>query len=680
MWGIYDSSPLLWNNSAMRVAILLATLSASFPAAGTAQTSAQSAAPAGVVRDKVAEAYEQFLLAHRAEQQNDVDGAIAAYKRAGELDPTSADVLAELSSLYLRQNRSQDAMRTAEQALALAPQDREANRVAGTIYASRVDAAGTDTSPQAVNSKNENIAKAIQHLEVAIERPVGEANPNTLATLGRLYVAAGMFQKAIPLLTDLLGREPGWQEGSLLLVNALVGAGRNADAISWLEPLVSEDPRLLSTLAELYERQQRWQDAVKTYAVAVERSPRSTDLKTRYAAALMTLGGRADVVKARDALTEVVSARETDARALFLLSQAQRRLGDARAAETSARRLIALQSGLSPWGYHVLAEALEQRGDHEGVLAALSPAIASFRARGENASELALLLPHVGFAHMELGAYGPAIAAFEEAHRLSPADAAITTNLIEAYIAAKKYSTAIALAKEARDVRPGDWQFARLQAQALRHDGRPDQGIALLEVVLKQHADQPGAFIALAHLYSDVGRGSQAIKLLQDAEAKFPAETAILFELGAVLEKQKKFAEAEAAFRKVITRDPEHATALNYLGYMLADRGERLDESVSLLTKALQFEPDNASYLDSLGWAYFRQNKLDLAEANLRRAADQLSTNSVIQDHYGDVLFKLGRYEDAVAAWTRALAGDGDSIDRGDIDKKIRAAKKLDKK
>jgi hypothetical protein len=64
----------------------------------------------------------------------------------------------------------------------------------------------------------------------------------------------------------------------------------------------------------------------------------------------------------------------------------------------------------------------------------------------------------------------------------------------------------------------------------------------------------------------------------------------------------------------------------------------------------------------------------------LRRAADQLSTNSVIQDHYGDVLFKLGRYEDAVAAWTRALAGDGDSIDRGDIDKKIRAAKKLDKK
>jgi tetratricopeptide (TPR) repeat protein len=96
---------------------------------------------------------------------------------------------------------------------------------------------------------------------------------------------------------------------------------------------------------------------------------------------------------------------------------------------------------------------------------------------------------------------------------------------------------------------------------------------------------------------------------------------------------------------------------------------------VDLLKKALQLEPDNGSYLDSLGWAYFKSDKLDLAEDNLRRAADQLRTNSVIQDHHGDVLFKLGRLDEAIAAWTRALNGDGDSVNRGDIDKKIRTAK-----
>ena len=139
--------------------------------------------------------------------------------------------------------------------------------------------------------------------------------------------------------------------------------------------------------------------------------------------------------------------------------------------------------------------------------------------------------------------------------------------------------------------------------------------------------------------------------------------------------------DAESAFRSVLARDPENATALNYLGYMLAERGERLDESVGYLKRALALEPDNGSFLDSLGWAYYKSDKLDLAEANLKRAADQLRGNSVIQDHYGDVLLKLGRFDEAIAAFTRALNGDGDSIDKGEIEKKVRAAKqKLPKK
>jgi tetratricopeptide (TPR) repeat protein len=108
---------------------------------------------------------------------------------------------------------------------------------------------------------------------------------------------------------------------------------------------------------------------------------------------------------------------------------------------------------------------------------------------------------------------------------------------------------------------------------------------------------------------------------------------------------------------------------------MLAERGERLDESVSLLERALKVEPDNGSFLDSLGWAYYKGGKLEQAAEQLKRASDQLTTNSVIQDHYGDVLFKMGRYDEAIAAWTRSLAGDGDSIDRANIDKKIRSAR-----
>jgi tetratricopeptide (TPR) repeat protein len=141
-----------------------------------------------------------------------------------------------------------------------------------------------------------------------------------------------------------------------------------------------------------------------------------------------------------------------------------------------------------------------------------------------------------------------------------------------------------------------------------------------------------------------------------------------------VYERQKKYDDAEKAFKDVLDRDPLQAPALNSLGYMLAERGLRLEESVRYIRRALEAEPNNPAYLDSLGWAYFKMNRLDLAEPNLRRAARDRPRDSAVQDHWGDLLLKLGRREEAVAAWKRALAGDGEAIDRPTIDAKIRSA------
>jgi len=126
----------------------------------------------------------------------------------------------------------------------------------------------------------------------------------------------------------------------------------------------------------------------------------------------------------------------------------------------------------------------------------------------------------------------------------------------------------------------------------------------------------------------------------------------------------------------VIAKDPLDAGALNYLGYMLAERGTGLDEAVSLIQRALKVEPDNPSYLDSLGWAYLQQGKLDLADPALATAAEKLPRNSVIQDHLGDLRLKQNRRADAIAAWQRALEGDMESLDRAKLQKKIESAKK----
>jgi Flp pilus assembly protein TadD len=153
-----------------------------------------------------------------------------------------------------------------------------------------------------------------------------------------------------------------------------------------------------------------------------------------------------------------------------------------------------------------------------------------------------------------------------------------------------------------------------------------------------------------------------------------PDDQTVVYQYAHALDKSGRAADAESALRGLLARDPKDANALNSLGYMFAERGERLDEAVDLLQRAVKLEPGNPSFLDSLGWAYFRQGKLDLAEGPLAQAAAKVPDNSVIQDHLGDLRFQQKRFAEAIAAWERSLAGDGDSIDRGADEKKLRDA------
>jgi tetratricopeptide (TPR) repeat protein len=225
----------------MKIAVLVAVVSISHPLAAAPSQSrtprAQPPATATATEQKVGEAYAEFLIAHRLEDADDTAGAIAAYKRAIELDPTAADIPAELAGLYLRQNKLQEAMTAAEQALKIAPANREANRVLGTIYAALSEGSADNSRGRNASGGDDNVAKAIKHLEVATDRSAGIIDPNIRATLARLYVRTGAFDKAIPLLTDLArGADAGRSAaaagaGRLLRARAtLVGCGRHLRA------------------------------------------------------------------------------------------------------------------------------------------------------------------------------------------------------------------------------------------------------------------------------------------------------------------------------------------------------------------------------------------------------------------------------------------------------------------
>jgi tetratricopeptide (TPR) repeat protein len=124
-------------------------------------------------------------------------------------------------------------------------------------------------------------------------------------------------------------------------------------------------------------------------------------------------------------------------------------------------------------------------------------------------------------------------------------------------------------------------------------------------------------------------------------------------------QRQKLFDQAEVEFKKVLSStpptDPQAAATLNYLGYMNADRGVKLDESLNYIKQAISFEPNNPAYLDSLGWAYFKLGKFDLAEENLNKAAMRMGSDPTVQEHLGDLYQKTGRLKLAAAHWDRAV-------------------------
>jgi tetratricopeptide (TPR) repeat protein len=455
------------------------------PGAVAAQTAAkpQAAAPDG-------DAGYYFLLGRHYESSGDIDKAIAAQKKAIELKPESAELLAELAGVYARQERNIEAVNTADEALKLDPQNREANRILGTMYAA---AAEQRKSLRPGESSQLYGPRAIAALERA--RQSGSDLSLDL-TLGRLYLIAGAYDKAIPLFRGVAVEQPGYPDVALLLASAQEGAGKTDDAIQTLRESIAENPRFvrgLLMLAELSEKQGEWDQAADAYKQAQQASTRA-DFTTRRAAALLN-GGKA--AAARDLLQTPAAKPDAEPLLLYLYAAAQRQAGDLAGAETTARRLRTAAPE-DPRGLYVLAQILDARGDLSG---------------------------------------------------------------------------------------------------------------------------------------------------------------------------------AEKALRELLQKDPADATALNYLGYMLAENGERLDEAVDLVQRALKVDPGNPSFLDSLGWAYYQQGKLDLADPALSEAAAKMPKNSVIQDHLGDLRFKQRRFADAAAAWQRSLAGDGESIDRPRIEKKLQDAR-----
>jgi tetratricopeptide (TPR) repeat protein len=245
--------------------------------------------------------------------------------------------------------------------------------------------------------------------------------------------------------------------------------------------------------------------------------------------------------------------------------------------------------------------------------------------------------------------------------------------IVETYRMAKDPASAQREADAAMKKFPNDHT---MRADLLSGMGKVDEAVAEIKANASGQPDRE-AQLQIAEVYEKGKRWEDMGKALDAAEKLCTSDEqreTVYFMRGAMYERIKKYDESEAAFRKAIELNGKNASALNYLGYMLADRNVRLDEAHDLIAKALDLDPENGAYLDSMAWVCFRQGKADQAEQLLIRALDRLGTDPTVHDHLGDVYYKLGKTKEAIAQWQFSVtafqnAGPNDDNDPEELAK-----------
>ena len=177
--------------------------------------------------------------------------------------------------------------------------------------------------------------------------------------------------------------------------------------------------------------------------------------------------------------------------------------------------------------------------------------------------------------------------------------------------------------------------------------------------------------IASAEAFIQAGQNVSAITLSTNALKSKPEDLDLQFELGSAYERSGDRSAAERAFLQILDKSPEHPGTLNYLGYMWAESNTNLERAADMLNRAVNHDPRNGAYIDSLGWVYFRQGKLDLAEKYLTDATRLLPRDATVHEHLGDVLAKRGQFNRALELYRVALTLEPEPGDEAKLKSKI---------
>lgn len=519
-----------------------------------------------------------------------------------------------------------------------------------------------------------------------------------------------MAEKAIAELREVVRLNSADAEGYALLGDIYLAINRPADAItaykSWEAAPAPLDTRVYqiitqgreltpeaaaARLSEAYLRANRPAEAYAAINRAIARNEDSdANLDLLYET---IVAGGADEAGALPNLQRLARSKPESAAAQILLARVQARAGKTDEALATLRSAIARKAGgqqSAPQLHKDLAEVLSNSLRYTEAIAAYEDVLKDQGVSGaetplgagQERENVAETLKEIVRLQKQAGRSSDAMATIERTRKLlGRDDATADVQYVELLRDQGKKREALQATREALIKYPDQPELIWLQAATLTDLGRVDEASTLLRAKLKNTIEDFNKYISLSALYSQVGRGSEAVEAARKAIALVPDDNPTLTAYGLMVlstaqEKAGDPKGAEESLRRVLAKDPDNHEALNNLGYFLLERNERLTEALNLIERAVHAKPYNSSYLDSLGWAYFKLGQLDQAERYLSESARRDANSATAQEHLGDLYQKRGKLEQARNAWQKALSLSVETSETNRLRAKLNTARR----
>jgi len=478
--------------------------------------------------------------------------------------------------------------------------------------------------------------------------------------------AAELWVRARGALEQTLALDPQGVFPLRRLASALGSRGEFEQAAPYLERIVTLAPEDLAAQVDLargYEATNRLAEALDRYRSALKAARRAGVKWLRPRVGVVQVQLR--VVQLTERLQGLAAAVAPLAEALeaypenrVVLREVERMVSSARKEEGFVERAeeVVPQEARGFGFYFLMGRIAFAREDWAASVRYLDRAIEAKPDSWQAYLQRCLALT-------ELGQVDEALAGLEQAPRsdLEPGTVESLKGML--LLQAHRYEEAAQVLEEAVGL-AGSTRLADVAryhlAGAYEQLGRLDDAVATLKVNLARRADNVESLRALGYLHMKKKAYAEALAALQQVVRLAPQDVRARCALAGVYDKLGQLDEAINMLEVNLTIAPDDADSLNALGYFYAEKSVQLGEAEKLVRRALSQKPDNGAYLDSLGWVFFKQGKLDEAQKVLTEAAGATS-DPVIYEHLGDVYLKQDQVEQAARWWERALELDPDA-------------------